>query len=87
MLARGRFSTVRAEHEDKKKHLAGLCGHLSNYATQILRRMQPDNDTVPENVDELIEGARQTIGAMAVCVNDLERLAQQRMELKQEAWK
>lgn len=87
MLARGRFSTIRAQHEDRKKDLQRMCGELLSCASQVLRRMQPDNDDVPESVDVLLEKARQTIGAMAVCVNDLERLARQRQELKREAWK
>ena len=87
MLARGRYSTIRAQHEDAKKSLQLMCGVLSSCASQVLRRMQPDNDDVPESVAEILSTARKTIDAMTECVSNLESLARQRMELKQEAWK
>lgn len=87
LIARGQYSTVRAAHEDSKKDLQMLCGQLSSIASQVLRRMQPDNDDVPQSVDALLATARQTIDMMQECVTRLESLAKQRQELKVKAWK
>lgn len=86
LMARGAYSTVRAAHEDAKKNLQILCGKLSSIASQVLRRMQPDNDDVPESVDELFKSAKATLTAMDDCVKQIETLAQQRADLKQQAW-
>lgn len=83
---RGAYSTVRAAHEDSKKSLQMLCGQLAATATQVLRRMQPDNDDVPTSVDELLRAARNTITLMEACVADIESLAAQRAALKPLAW-
>lgn len=84
--ARGDYATVRAAHEDAKKSLQMLCGQLSSSASQILRRMQPDGDDVPDSVESLIAGARNTLLLMESCVNEIESLAKQRVELKSAAW-
>lgn len=86
IIARGEYATVRAEHEDAKKKLSILCGQLSSAASQVLRRMQPDNDDVPDSVDDLLTSARNTLTEMDLCVMRIESLAQQRAELKQVAW-
>lgn len=86
LLARGSYSTVRGAHEDAKKSLQMLCGQLAATATQVLRRMQPDNDDVPESVDTLLTSARNTITLMEACVSDIESLAKQRQALKGDAW-
>lgn len=83
---RGAYSTVRAAHEDAKKSLQMLCGQLAATATQVLRRMQPDNDDVPASVDNLLTAARNTITLMEACVADIESLAEQRAALKPLAW-
>jgi hypothetical protein len=85
-IARGEYSTVRAAHEDAKKSLQMLCGQLATASTQILRRMQPDNDGVPDSVESLISGARNTLALMEACASEIESLAKQRAELKKEAW-
>jgi hypothetical protein len=85
-LARGDYSTVRAAHEDAKKDLQKLCGQLSATAPQILRKMQPDDDEVPDSVGSLIESARLTLTMIEACVANIESLAKQRQELKQKAW-
>ena len=84
--ARGDYSTVRAAHEDAKKSLQMLCGQLSSSASQILRRMQPDNDDVPDSVESLIAGARNTVTMIEACTVEIESLARQRAELKDAAW-
>ena len=85
-LARGDYSTVRAAHEDSKKDLQKLCGQLSAVAAQILRKMQPDNDEIPESVESLIESGRSTLNMMEACTARIESLAKQKAELKQAAW-
>ena len=84
--ARGDYSTVRAAHEDEKKSLQMLCGQLSSIASQILRRMQPDNDDVPDSVEALIASGKQTLQMMEECTARIESLAKQRAELKGPAW-
>lgn len=86
LINRGKYSSVRAAHEDAKKSLQMLCGDLASTATKILRRMQPDNDAIPESVDELLAAARNTLVLMEACVNEIESLARQRAELKPLAW-
>jgi hypothetical protein len=86
LLARGQYATVRAAHEDAKKKLSILCGNLSSAASQVLRRMQPDSDDVPESVEDVLSAARATLTEMDLCVMSIESLAQQRAELKTLAW-
>lgn len=83
---RGAYSTVRASHEDQKKALQMLCGQLAAASTQVLRRMQPDNDDVPGSVADLLAVGRSTIDQMEACVEQIESLAKQRAELKPLAW-
>lgn len=84
--ARGAYSTVRAAHEDEKKALQMLCGRLSSIAAQVLRKMQPDNDEVPDSVESLIASGRETLQMMEQCSARIESLAKQRAELKAAAW-
>ena len=85
-LARGDYSTVRAAHEDEKRNLQKICGQLSAIATQVLRKMQPDNDDAPESVESLIESGRLLLDMMQACSERIESLAKQRQELKAKAW-
>lgn len=86
MVLRGQYATVRSLHENRKGDLSKLCGQLASLSSQILRRMQPDNNAVPENVDDLLKFGRDTINKMEECVTDIEALAMQRAELKPLAW-
>ncbi len=86
LMARGAYATVRSVHEDEKKNLQMLCGDLSSTASKVLRRMQPDNDNVPESVADLIANARTTLDAMEMSTKRIESLAQQRATLKPKAW-
>ena len=85
-LARGEYATVRSAHEEAKKTLQMLCGQLSSSAAKILRRMQPDNDDVPDSAEDLIAGARNTLVMIEACVAEIESLAKQRAEIKPKAW-
>lgn len=86
-LARGDYATVRSAHEDAKKNLQMLCGTLSSLSAQVLRRMQPDNDDVPDSVEELVNRARQTLNMIEQTSHNIESLARQRAELKIKAWR
>lgn len=86
LLYRGQYATVRGAHEDEKKRLSVLCGQLQSVSATILRRMQPNNDDVPESVTQLIATAHQTIDEIESCVSGIEALAKQRAELKPLAW-
>lgn len=85
-LARGDYSTVRAAHEDAKKALSVHCGALSSIASQVLRRMQPDNDSDIADVADLIADGRKTLDVMEQTTAMIESLAKQRRELKAKAW-
>jgi hypothetical protein len=87
LLARGQYSTVRAEHEDQKKSLQILCGKLSSLSSQILRKMQPDNEGIPETVADLLTMGRWTLDEIENTTQQIESLAKQRAELKKEAWR
>ncbi len=88
ITARGQYATVRSAHEDQKKRLAVLCGHFSSIAPQVLRHMQPDNDTQPnmEAVRGLLAEGREALAKMEACVAEIEGLAMQRAALKDTAW-
>lgn len=86
IIARGEYATVRGAHEDAKKTLAVLCGQLSGAAGQVLRQMQPSEDAVPESVESLLRGARNTLTLIEATAQQIESLARQRAELKQSAW-
>lgn len=85
-IAKGEYSIVRAAHEDAKKELQMLCGKLQSFASQVLRKMQPDHDAEPEGVDNLIFGARNALADIEACAKEIESLAKQRAELKKQAW-
>lgn len=86
LMARGAYSTVRAEHEDEKKTLSILCGELMSIANKISRQVQPLGDVVPDPVDDLIGAARKTIDAMELSGHRIVALAQQKHGLKSQAW-
>jgi hypothetical protein len=86
LLARGQYATVRAAHEDAKKDLQMLCGQLSSVASQVLRKMQPGEDEIPDSVASLIQAGRRTLDMMEETTSRIESLAKQRSELKKEAW-
>ena len=86
LMARGAYSTIRAAHEDEKKNLQILCGALSSTSTKVLRRMQPDNDEVPDSVADLLAAGRASLDAIELSVQRIESLAQQKANIKQQAW-
>lgn len=86
LLARGSYSTVRAAHEDAKKELQKMCGILQTVPSQILRKMQPGDDEVPEAIGELLDIGRKALDAIETKCAEIESLAQQRYELKSKAW-
>lgn len=88
IIARGQYSTIRAAHEDEKKHLSILCGQLSSSSSQVLRYMQPGEDDAPDiaAVNGMLAAARKTLDEIGKCVENIEALALQRAALKFAAW-
>lgn len=86
MVARGQYSTYGAALKDSKKRLTILAGQVGTGATQVLRRMQPENDAVPEPVGELLTGMRGAIDEMEQIVDEIIAVATTRGELKPTAW-
>lgn len=85
LLARGRYSTVRAAHEDQLHRLQVLTGQLSAFGSQMLRFMQP-NDGDPCDITGLLKDARTTVDQIEECAAMINELAAQRAELKPKAW-
>lgn len=83
---RGAYATVRGAHEDAKKLLSTLAGDLTSVGTKINRRMQPNDDAVPESVEDLIAHGRELLDQIEQCAKEIESLAIQRAELKPLAW-
>ena len=86
LLARGKYSSVRAALEDSKKDLQMLCGKMTSVSSQVLRKMQPDYDAAPDSVADLMEIGRNTLQMMEATANQIESLARQKAELKPKAW-
>jgi hypothetical protein len=88
ILARGEYATVRGEHEDRKRDLQVLCGKLSATSAQILRKMQPDNDAIPDAtaISDLLAVCRWTVNEIERTVALVESLSQQRATLRPIAW-
>jgi hypothetical protein len=88
MLARGRYSTVRAKHEDARKRLAVLCGAFAAIPAQVLRLAQPDGDAVPDGaaIGKLLADGGELLSKIVFQIDEIEGLAQQRASLKAAAW-
>jgi hypothetical protein len=85
LLARGKYATTRAAHEDQLKRLQILTGQLSSAGSQILRLMQPE-DGEPCDISGLLKDARATIDQIQQCADQINELATQKAELKPKAW-
>ena len=86
LLARGKYSTVRKEHEQAKKELSQLVGKLTSCASQILRKMQPDFGDAPDDITDLLELGRWTISEMEKTAARITSLAQQKEDFRSIAW-
>lgn len=88
LLARGKYATVRGAQEDSKKELSILCGGVSSTASQILRAMQPDNNSQPDMAAVLtwIEHCTKLLSKVEDCAHDIDNYDSQRRALKPLAW-
>lgn len=86
LVARGKYSTVRKEHEQAKKELSQLVGKLTSFASQILRKMQPDFDDEVADINDLLELAKWTIAEVEKTSSRISSLAQQKESLRSTAW-
>lgn len=86
MLARGRYSTIRSEHEAAKAQLQILTGKVASLASQILKGAQPADNSQPINVAEQVGACRQVLDEIEQCLTRCAELAKQRAELKPAAW-
>lgn len=88
LMARGKYATVRSEHEDAKKRMQMLCGLLGATSAQILRAIQPDNDGIPDasSIGSLLASGRNTLSEIEACAAMIADLAEQRSDLKRVAW-
>lgn len=88
LLARGRYATVRSEHENAKGRMAALCGEVASLSAQILRLTQPDNEAEPDRVaiSNKLDQCRLLVEQIDAASIDIGMLAAQRAELKKSAW-
>jgi hypothetical protein len=86
LLARGQYSTVRAAHEDEQKSLQILCGKMTSLGSQVLKKMQPNHDEIPESVADLLTMGRWTLDEIEKTVAKIESLARQKADLRPQAW-
>lgn len=86
MIARGRYATVRSEHESLKAELAILCRRLSSSSQQILKRMQPNDGASSLPIDELIEDCMLAVKDIDATAGAIRSIEKQRFELKAVAW-
>jgi hypothetical protein len=85
MVARGKYSTIRAEHEDAKKELQLLCSALMALPQQILKNGQDDEMKV-DSAFELVKAAGEILKQLDRHLLVVKQLEQQRAELKLAAW-
>lgn len=86
LLARGRFSTVRAMHEDELKRLQMLCGQLSAVPSQVLRLLQQSDESNVADVSAILQDGRMLIDQLQECAKRVSQLAAQKAELRPTAW-
>lgn len=85
LLARGRYSTVRAMHEDQLKYLQILTGQLAAAGSQILRTMQP-TDGEEADISALVAASHKTLEHIEITATAINELAEQRATLRPLAW-
>jgi hypothetical protein len=88
ITARGQYSSYNAAWKEEKKRLSILGGEFSSIASQVLRMMQPANDTAPDlaGAVALISAGRKVLDKMEECVVSIDGLWLQRTALKDAAW-
>lgn len=88
ITARGEYATIRGAHEDRKKQLSMMCGEMSAIASQILRYMQPANESTPEfsAVMGLCERGKHVLDKIEECAQEIDELDNHRRQLKPIAW-
>lgn len=83
LIARGKYSTVKGEHEEAKRKLHGLCSRLQIAMTVTLKR---STSNPPEDVSDEILQMRQLLDEIDRVTVRIESLSAQRKALKEAAW-
>lgn len=86
MLARGKYSTIRAEHESAKQQMQILVGTVTSLASQVLKGVQPRDEAEVIDVGHLLTTMRFTTDEIDRCVMRIAELAKERAALKPLAW-
>lgn len=88
LLARGKYATIRSQHEDAKQRMSILCGGIGATSAQILRAVQPDNNAPLDaaHIAQLIAACRKALEDAEQCADEIAKLAAQRAELRPMAW-
>lgn len=86
MICRGKYSTIRAQHEDAKKELQVRCGEFMSLSGRILKHGQSDEPgAIDEAMNHLAE-LRLQLDCTEKQLQAMRSLAEQRAELKVKAW-
>lgn len=86
MLARGKYSTLNAEHKDCMKKLQMLTGSLSSVAAQVLHGVQPKDEAQAIDVAASVLMGHGLLDEIDRCVMRIAELAKERNALKPIAW-
>ena len=86
MLARGKYSTIRAEHEGEKQRMQMLVGEVTSLASQILKGVQPKDEASAVDVAPLLTTIRFAIDEMDRSRMRIAELGKQRAALRPTAW-
>lgn len=86
MVARGRYSTIRAQHEEAKKRMQILVGTVTSLASQVLYGVQPKDESQAVDVSHLLAAMRSATDEIDECVLRIAELARQRTALRPMAW-
>jgi hypothetical protein len=79
LLARGKYSTVRAEHERLKIELQKLCSSIQGDLNAVLKAA---TGNTPVDCSEGIESIRETLNSILSIASQCGVLVQQKEELK-----
>jgi hypothetical protein len=86
LLARGRYSTLRAMHEDEMKRMQILCGQLQAGAAYVLKLVQPADDSEAIEVSAILQQSRSVLDQIEESAKKIAELAAAKAALKPIAW-
>jgi len=86
LINRGKYSTVRARHEDSKKKLQVMCGELMCLSHKILNLGQSDDTEEIQESILYLEKQKELVEKVFDHLAFMQSLSHQRKSLKELAW-